>query len=137
MRGGGEEVAVVTVDFFQAGVGGAGEVEGVGGAEEDSGWECGDANTRVVDQVVIDGQPDDEPGGFVRCELSHRLAEAAGIDALFTLMTLQPGNHFKSPVPRADEIAATGHPCGDFGRTLLLRIDLKQVRCVQIVHVGG
>jgi len=88
MRSGGEEVAVVAVDFFQAGIGGAGEVQGVGGAEESCGRERGDANTRVVEQVVIEGQPDDKPGGFVRSGLMPRLAGATGIDAGFTLAPL-------------------------------------------------
>ena len=39
MRCGGEEVAVVAVDCFEAGIGGAGQVEGVGGAEEDGARE--------------------------------------------------------------------------------------------------
>jgi len=39
MRCGGEEVAVVAVDGFEAGIGGAGKVESVGCAEEDGRWE--------------------------------------------------------------------------------------------------
>lgn len=61
MSCGGEQMAVVTVDFLEAGIGGAGEMEGVGGAEEDGGRQIEHLVAGGLNQFFVSGSQQIRP----------------------------------------------------------------------------
>ena len=136
MRRGGEEVAVVAVDFLATVLGRAGEVKRIGGAEEKRGWKGGHASAGAIDEFVPDGQPYDDLLRLVFGKLLQRQTETSGVKATLTLMAFQAGNHFEPTMSRTNKITPPCHPGHDFLRAVFARINLQQIGNVEVVHDG-
>lgn len=96
-RRGREKVAVVGINFGEALLRGAGEVEGIGGAE------IGGGGSREIDRLhagdlgLGDGQPAQRPGGSVGVELGQQRLQLGRRGRALTDLAVGGGDEFGRP----------------------------------------
>ena len=114
-RGGGEQVAVVGMDFCEAVLGGGGEVEGVGGAEVGGSGGGGEDGFDPVNDCVGEWQEPDGAGGAIGAELGkdspNRLWSGDALAEFAESYRIELGPAMQG----AHDFIRSGDAAGDFG----------------------
>ncbi len=133
-RGGREEMPVVGINFGEALLGGAGEVEGIGRAEKGRGRSGKIDRLYSGDMDIGNGQPAQRSSDCVGVELGQQRLELGWRGHALADLTVGRGHKFGPPMKGAEKLIHRRRVSANFGAA---RLDALEFEEIVGVVVGG